>query len=426
MLIRLKNEKAINIESIFLFINLITLAVYEITRKEELLIILLLEFSYLLLKGRIKIKFTLYEKRFLYFFIYYILISLVNLLIMESNNSHYDFLKNQIFVLALRVFIVLNIYIIIKSDNFNLIKFFNLIKYIGIVLCIIGVYEYVYRESLSYHIFGNNERNWQITKIGTDYFRVFTFFMHPIVYGMFLIVLFWMIKFLPLKNFYINKIYQLLILINLYATKSRSSWIGLIITIFFYLIINKNIYFRKINKKKFLSWFLIINLTLIMFFVYRKNIYEALTTILQRFQIVLQEDSMDGSRTQRLGAIKNIIEFEKNNPLSFLFGRGVGYGTVFMINNPVNVGFNIVDNQFFTIILECGIIGLMLFIIPCLRILTLLIKCEKNTINNISGICLLGIYVNIFFYDALTWYVSLFLISLFIFAFNFKSSNKKV
>lgn len=402
------------LDAIILFVTFIFINILFLRRNSIYVIfILFLSIPYVL-KKNLKVSLNKISILFFCFWIYYVFETLINsyrVINFMEDRGFYD--------LLFRCFLV---FITFFQFSFNRQKvndyFFELIKKFGFILCILGVIEFLKKKSLFYNITTVSAKDWQINQFGTSQFRVYTIFLHPIVYGTFLIILYWIAKNYKIKNYYIDKIFKLMIIINLYFTKSRSVYITFIVTLIIdYLLSHK----KKIKDKSFAHTIRkCISVCFLLFFCYlfRQQLLFAFNLIFNRFKVVLDPNSMDGSRTQRIGAFFNIFKFIKSDIVGALFGRGVNYSVIFTAANPVNEGFNVVDNQYISIIYDAGIIGLAIFI----SIFFIIIKnMKKYYLTKSNKVCLIGIlaiYINVFFYEGLGFYSILVMLSIFISMLN--------
>lgn len=393
--------------SINLIVTFISILFFVMTRKIVLLVVIFIIALYSIFKERFTLKYNKITKLYLVFWGYYIFISMINILFNKYENQFTSFVN-----LLFKVTLIIIIMIICNYKKGISEKFFVFYRNFGLFLCIIGIFEFMLKKSLFYNIATVEAINWQFSLFGTKEFRIFTAFLHPIVYGSFLVVLYWINKSYPLKNYYMNKLSILLILINIFATKSRSCWIALGVTVIINIVFLKKV---KIRKKINLNLILGTLITIILLVIFKEKLSAAFYEIVNKFIVVLDSTLEVGSRTQRLGAISNIIDYGKGNFIQVLFGQGAGYGTVFMKNNPVNIGFDIVDNQYFTMILEVGFIGVIIFLYIAMKVLLNLKTYSLNKSGKAISFSILTIYITIFFFEGLAWESILYILTISIF-----------
>lgn len=403
----------------FSFLIFLLLIFFVIRREKVLLIILFTLPIVTLFLDKFKIKYSSFFKLYFSFWLYYMFISVINIFL---SFSYYKL--NSLIFLIFNFIIILAIFINIPKESFSLKKYFIIFRNFGCILTIFGICEFIIKKSIFYNIAKVDAINWQLAAFGTNNFRIFTLFLHPIVYGSFLTVLFWIKYNYPIKNYYLNKFFTILILINIYATQSRSCWIALVITLVINLLFSNKISFRNFCKKKNnINIYIILFIGIILIFIFREFLINAFIQVINRFNIVFDPNINDGSRTQRVGAIKNILAFVDEKPIGMFIGFGSGYARTFMENNPVNLGFNIVDNQYFTLLLETGFIGVILFLSPIFILLKNIKKIMDDKINRTSALSIFSLYITLFFFEGLGWQTILYLVTFFILIIDIKREN---
>lgn len=411
--------------------------------KNKRLSIILIFFVFCILSSYIYL-----NKIYDYCYIFLIFLSIIYFL----NNIKLDKCSNKEFIIYISLILCENIVsslLNVKSiNNFKeIIKYFyyfgliiififcsmntkykhNFLYYFAILMIpinIYGIFEFFVGKSYIYQYINSDAKNWQVTAFFSENYRPFSVFINPIVYGNVLVCLFWIYKYLY-KNYKFNILFMLLTLLNLYSTKSRSSWIAFIVTYFIYIVSKVYNFWKKKNENNFTKVKLVsketvmkkIFLIIVVFLIvtyFHNNIILGFTKIYNRFSIVFNDQSNDISKLQRLGTINLVNEYMTDNgTLKFLFGNGFGASTNFMKNNIVVIpGFTTTDNQYVSYFFDFGLIGLLLY-------LSLIIKAVFNYFNNIYDdyyrvyiLIFLSICVNMFFYEIHGWKVINFLFML--------------
>lgn len=314
------------------------------------------------------------------------------------------------FLLIYSLFLVIIIFI--KRYGIDYIKkFYKPLLYFLDIINIINIYEIISKKSIFYTFINNdNVKLWQVNVFETDLFRTFSIFVHPIVYGNFLVCLFWINIFVARKNKIISFISGILVLINLYFTQSRSSWIALIVTLIIYLLnkyINKLKYFKtKIKIKNIIKLICTILCITIIIIIFNNNILFILNKIYLKMITSTSDSYGDISRLQRLGTVNLIYSYMiSNGVINFLFGNGLGSVAKFMINHPIVLsGFTTTDNEFMNLFYEFGFIGLISYLlIMLLAIIKLFKKGNWNSIYNLNVYIFISISINMFFYTGFDW-----------------------
>jgi hypothetical protein len=349
-----------------------------------------------------------YDKKILLFTFIFIIESLtISLINIYYNDSYWQFFK---FLLIYLIFFIIIILIKRYGDNY-IKKFYQCFLYFLDVINIINIYEIINKRSMFYTLIADNgAKQWQVPVFGTDAFRTFSVFLHPIVYGNFLVCLFWVNIFPIRKNKIIKYISGILILVNLYFTQSRSSWIALSVTLLIYLI---NIFIDKVKILKFdmkinnIIKFICIILFIAFFSaIFNNDILVVLNKMYSKIITATSDNYNDPSRLQRLGSINVIYRYMTNNGvINFLFGNGLGSVEKFMVNNTVLIsGFTTTDNQFMSFFYEFGFIGLGSYIIIIiLSLVKLFKKTYSGYLYKLSTYVFISISINMFFYESYGW-----------------------
>ncbi|WP_150131727.1 O-antigen polymerase [Clostridium sp. JN-1] len=333
----------------------------------------------------------------------------------------------MIIIYSLFIFILLKLKTVGKSYVLNFYKYFILMLNIFVI---INFYEIVSKKSIFYSFIISGAKHWQTCAFGTNNFRTFSIFIHPIVYGSFLVVLFWCNRYII--NNKIKYILQINVIINLYYTKSRSAWIAIGITLFIYYlkaffikIKNNNI---KFTYKKVITLILTCIVLIFILLIFSKDINNILNQIAERFITATKDSYNDASRLQRLGTIKIVNNYMFNNGISnLLFGNGCGSVKEFMMNHFVYItGFATTDNQYVSFFYEFGLIGVSLYIFI---VVSSIVKFFKNNdildISNLSILCFLSISVSMFFYESYGW-IDVFIFLIITMSFSCIKDIKKV
>ncbi len=174
------------------------------------------------------------------------------------------------------------------------------------------------------------------------------------------------------KIFYI--LCTILGLIITISTNSRGPFFALIISILIYLF-----FFTKLNMKKIVYALILISLLFIIIF---SLLPESLISRYKLFgnkevHISKKQVSVFNTFIIRENYIKKSLAYLNENPEKLIFGVGLGGFSYIITNRDIRA---YPHNIFVEIILELGIIGLVLFILPFLFLLNDFIL-TKNKIN---------------------------------------------
>lgn len=340
---------------------------------------------------------------YLLLILFYVLQSTFITFININKLNIFNILKMLIFYSIIFISLIL----IRNSKGIELSNFYKNIRNFGNIIIIINIIEIVKKKSIFYVFLKGNSSNWQISSFGTNDFRTFSIFAHPISYAVFLGCLWWINIYMPVKNKYIRKIISILLLMNIYFTKSRSVWISFIISIIIYIFININ--FKKIElikKKKVINLIFTIIISSIVVILASDKIWDVFYSIYNRFITVTNDSYNDFSRIQRIGAMNNITKQMFNSNLSILLmGNGFGAVNTFMTKNFVVLKLDAPDCGLASIFYDFGLIGVTIFtILSIYPTITILKKYNKNElIYNISTFILLITFIASFFLDNYGW-----------------------
>lgn len=334
-----------------------------------------------------------------------IIISLLfmNIIIVTLINvTNVDDFKRWIFVLIAILNLLIGIQSSVLFNNKYIRNGLIQINNIMMIINIYGIIEFIVKENYFVQFIMNEYRsNLHVWSFKTELYRNFTVFSHPIIYANILIIVFWINKFLC-KNKFLRYFNYILIIVNIYATKSRSSWISFALTITIYIIylLYKANKIGKIKSKNILM----ITFTSVILVILYKPIVEPLSNeIIQRFCELLTP-SGNVSSSQRLGAISYVLsEIMNGNILGLLFGHGFRSIQSLMAQTMISIqGFLVADNQYITVIWEYGIIGLICSISIIIYSISIIFKDNEDT-SVLLALILISIHINMFFYEIDGW-----------------------
>lgn len=345
-----------------------------------------------------------------------IISTLINVTPLKTGIYNYVYYYGLIFIF---------ICLIMKNKYQN--KFLTYFGMMMIPVNIYGVFEFLSKRSFINQFINSGAKDYQVYAFLSSNYRPFSVFVNPLVYGNILVCLFWIYKYLYKRNKFIIFL-QLLTLLDLYSTQSRSAWVAFVATYFIYLVGKLNFSKIKVKKntlfKKAISLIIVFSLLIIFY----KYITFGFTQIYTRFSTVFGTQSTDVSKLQRLGTINLIKNYMFNSGiLKIFFGNGFGSVNNFMANNLVLIpGFNTTDNQYVSYFFEFGLIGLLLYVILIIKVIYHYITYKYDDFYKVYDLIFLCICVNMFFYEINEWKVInfLFMLSLSVFISN-NSYNKE-
>ena len=226
--------------------------------------------------------------------------------------------------------------------------------------------------------------------------RMDSYFKHPIVYASMLLIAFWMVPYLFATSL-IRWLSYGLIIIGLYTTQSRSSWIALLLTNLLRLFgLRKN----SIKRVSLVRNILVLAIVIVLVMSEGFEIYS--NQIIGRFSGTMGT----ASASQRLGALGYIVNLSitKFNLLALFFGHGTGATGEAMLLTTIDIeGFAAADNLYVTVFYDYGITVLIALIWMLYNTVKVLISEKKNTEKLFLGISILGVFISSFFYEMFGW-----------------------
>lgn len=338
---------------------------------------------------------TLCVKLYLLFLIYEIMITFINIML-DYTHHLTDGLKT-IIMIPLLTFIFF--YVLQESIDWKYL--FLLFKYTGICLALLAVIETITKQSLFYRFMDESSQYLvNAAAVGTSDFRAFVCFCHPILAALFFLIIFSIYIYYPEKNVVLQMAGLSILVVAIYGTKSRSSWLSFCV-INSLIVIDKLKGLNTMKKKKLLQNVIMFILTLILLIILKDHILTALTNIIERFALVLKSSSKANSRVVRLSNLFNVMRYTKENILFSIMGRGNDYALRFSAENVVGNGWGYgMDNQYLTFLLNTGFIGLLLIFIILEKMIVLFYKAKK-TETKVATIIGIAILLTSFFFEGL-------------------------
>ncbi len=362
------------------------------------------------------------------------------------------------FLLELRsLFLYYVLYYILRNTkieiNWNLFS-----KVLSLVIFIVSIFSIVEKIFNKDFLFPNA---WASSIVYKDNFaRVYSVFNNPNTYATFIVLSFFLLNYLEYyKDVKCYKFIYVLLLINLWLSASRSSMIILAMYILVYLIL----LIKNRNKSKLLGLLIIVLISSICIFGISKmsNNYYFATVVDKKpagvIDVIIDANGHrhnnplnpnsnkynsdiidDIAKRESGGLINRILSLFKGNiyDLSTKDGRiykimvgikvfkdypviGSGFGTfgdsASLIINPIDFyeKYDLEDNfysdnQYLTIIVECGILGTVLM---AAFVISLIIKYRKNILKLTVVFCIMILCL---FYNTLEVQIAMFMFYLFL------------
>ncbi|PEO16810.1 O-antigen ligase family protein [Bacillus wiedmannii] len=308
-------------------------------------------------------------------------------------------------------------------------QFFIQLTKILNVLSVLNLIQVVLHRPLLFNLFTEQMDKYQYWAYGTSDFRPVSVFGHPIVSALFFSIL-------VICNLYILKgnlkyPLQIVALVNVYASQSRSAWIALAIIVCLYFI--KNYRIKKINRNvrftysQLLKIYVSLVIVICGFGLVALSSDSIISSIIERFGDSLSGNSKDISNLQRTGTLSLINTYMfQQDMFRLLFGYGLGtVGDFMSVNTVVIRNFLTTDNMYLTFFFELGLLSLisygLFFIIGVIRFFL-----SKNYwLSELGALCFIFLSIIIFFFEGIGWgtVVTVWMFSLLTILMKFKNPN---
>ena len=388
-----KSIKTMNTILFFLLYICIILMIDSRVLNQSNIPVLFFMFPWIFFYKRIKIDIGLKTKKILYYGIYLLIITIIFF------HSNYD-QNNAVFSLIEYGCIFGGIYLWISKIQMNI--FWEYFKNAGVIISILCIVEAIIQKPFVGELLGKH------IYIDSDGYRVAAIFSHPIVCGLFLVI-FWIITvYFPYNSRMKNIIVQFIEITAIAFTKSRSAWLGLGCSLFLVIIVSLKNSGTKVDRKYFMYVLLLILLFSVINISLNLNIIESVYTyISSRIAGSLYAGAGQGNII-RIDTMYNSIQYwREGHFVKFLFGSGKNYDKIFMKMFPVikwgKAWTETIDNQYFTIIHETGIIGLILILYIIFKSLKDIFSYSNNRECVFSCISIIAIAVCIFFFEGFNY-----------------------
>lgn len=323
---------------------------------EEVIIVFALVFC--IMRKRLNIGFINRNLMFIIFFTYCFFLTLIGSIIgFAEIKSIFKFIVEYV----LLVYCVSSCLFFDKTEGIlSLLDIRNMI-------CISAIYGTV-ETILKYNPLTNivSTINWLNYMNALTYrYQPSSIYLHYTYYAFFLLIGFIILLKFPFKKKLINIGAYILIIEQLFFSKSRMGWITFVLILFFYwVIVNKK---GKIKKRYLYSIFILIIVFFIVISVKPELVRDINSVIINRFASFKIYGMRDGSLGQRWGTLLNYPKYLKKYPLQAFVGTGSEtINNVFLREFSYFVGYDTADNQYLTILVETGIIGFFMFCIALL------------------------------------------------------------
>lgn len=379
--------------SIIFFFILIILFQFRMAGKQGYIILPLEIFFGLIIHGK-KGNFFSHNRKEVDIYFFFIIYRILVTLFMQNGNIY---LIKNIFYQELGMLFLCNII----SQNIASFNFISFMRNAGFLLSGIGLYEFITKTSIFINFITVESRIIMQATLGTASARVRTIFIHPIICAVYTTIFWLCLLYKPYKKKWVNVLAGGCMIFSLVGTQSRSSWISFFIVTVIFLI--KKITYKKIvtRRKEIMSVILIIIILFLLSVFFRETIMNIVDVVVKRWT--------DGLNVNNSGNFNRVsmIKMGLNDWNTASFGRkicggGFGYALKLLKSHSIR-GWDIaVDNQYISILLDYGLVGLVSFLYLIFRILRKIFLTEKYTVQ-FWGLCILSMCISAFFYEMFSW-----------------------
>lgn len=344
--------------------------------------------------------------------VYFIFITLISFV--TGNVPQIDWVSNlRILIGSTGICMIFNVFVLCSFCNKE--KLINVFKLLGIFLLLFGIAEYfcldnVFRSTqLAEFVEGYN--------LGTSAYRIRTIFYHPILCAVFLVMLWCMILYKPYKNILLNTVILLALVFNLYVTQSRSSWLSFVL-INLLAISRFLVNFKSWDKREMLKYGKILLLILVIVgggvcLLLDDWVIAQASVVKARMAGVFTLDISKSSNAIRLANMANVLKYCKSERfINLIWGNGAFYSRLFIALNPVFGWNTAIDNQYLSLLLNYGVIGVLMLVAFGVFFLISYFKSYHDRIRSMVSLSVISILISAFFYEALEMQISLMMLTL--------------
>ncbi len=274
------------------------------------------------------------------------------------------------------------------------------IRDFGFFTSLLGCYEFITHSNIFVR-FITVESRLYLQTIGTNKTRVQTVFMHPTICGLFMMLSWLCVLFFPYKKLWINYLAKCSILLCLLGTQSRSAWVAFATINLFYIWKKRKEKNICINRRIVFQICILVIVGLAIAIIFREAINNMASIVIKRWLDGM--DSNNAANYNRVTMIRMGIQEWMNLGIgNKILGSGNGYAYKFLLNHPIRGWNGAVDNQYLTILLDFGLIGIVLIFILIYLIFRKTFACN-NKASQLCGLCLLSMFISGFFYEMFSW-----------------------
>lgn len=285
-----------------------------------------------------------------------------------------------------------------KSDG---IRFFVLVRNFLLLCCMLGFVELIFKVQIYKPLITNpfainNFNTYGDVKSSIYTYRTTLFFYHPIFYSVLLSACFAIILYKPFKSKFINSCSLIFVLAALICTQSRSGWMGCIVVLVLHFIDhNKERFTNKKVMDALKIALLSFSIGLIIIVVAPQAVANLIEIVSNRLSQVRSGNAF-GARLANLNLVNIFVD--NNGVFSLLIGGGRNFGSHLLASNTQIDGWsNAIDNQYITIFLDYGILGVYLFVTFYIKVFLLFLRSMKTEVKIACCIIVTIAFESLFF-----------------------------
>lgn len=324
--------------------------------------------------------------------IYFSLIIYEIILTLMVSNRNVENVKHILYIELGMLFLCY--FLVDECSNIAIIK---RIREFGLVMSLLGCYEFATHSSIFARYITVESR---IYTQSSDY-RVQTIFMHPTICGVFMVLSWLCVVFIPYKKVWINYVAKVSIILCLLGTQARSAWVAFAIINILYICekyMGKSI---RLKRRTFIQICCLVVVGLIIAICFRESINIIVKTVIKRWLDGM--DSNNAANYNRMTMIKmGLQEWMSLGIGRKIFGSGNRYTYELLLTHPIRGWRGAVDNQYLTILLDFGLVGITFLFVLMYHVFKKTITSD-NEICKLCGLCLLSMFISGFFYEMFTW-----------------------
>lgn len=297
-------------------------------------------------------------------------------------------------------------------EGYSQIDIITKIRNFGFIMAIFGCYEFITHSTVFMKFVTVESKMYMQANLRTATMRVRSIFLHPTICGVFMTISWLCVLFVPYKKKWLNCMAKIIIFLCLLGTQSRSNWIAFVIINLLYIwkkYRKQRIFFEK---KNIIRVILGVAFALIIGIIFNEFIMKIYQLVVNRW--ISGMDSNNAGNYNRVTMIKmGLKEWNNFEILEKIFGSGDGYANAFLLRNPIRGWNTAVDNQYLTVLLDFGLLGLILLL--CLAgYIFRRVMIDSNEINQLCELGLLSMLISTFFYEMFPWITVTLIFSLFL------------